>query len=152
MLKNTIWLLSGRELRVPNLVGGSGRWAPTARLGSMFGYGVGSAIASRSCTIGPFLAVTGTSLRRGSPAQGVLVYLAYAAGIYAGITDRIKGSMTGDMSFGAIPVGNIHTVTHTLTADGVRTTNAATRPEYPKWDFKAFMDASTFRIVHKRVV
>ena len=40
-----IWLLSGRELRVPNLVGGSGRWAPTARLGSMFGYGVGYAIA-----------------------------------------------------------------------------------------------------------
>ena len=76
-----IWLLSGRELRVPNLVCGSGRWAPTARLGSMFGYGVGYAIASLSCTIGPFLAVTGTSLRRGSPAQGVLVYLAYAAGI-----------------------------------------------------------------------
>ena len=76
-----IWLLSGRELRVPNLVGGSGRWAPTARLGSMFGYGVGYAIASLSCTIGPFLAVTGTSLRCGSPAQGVLVYLAYAAGI-----------------------------------------------------------------------
>lgn len=76
-----VWLLSGRELRTPNLVGGSGRWAPTARLGSMFGYGVGYAIASLSCTIGPFLAVTGTSLRRGSPAQGVLVYLAYAAGI-----------------------------------------------------------------------
>jgi cytochrome c biogenesis protein CcdA len=76
-----VWLLSGRELKMPNLVGGSGRWAPTARLGSMFGYGVGYAIASLSCTIGPFLAVTGTSLRRGSPAQGVLVYVAYAAGI-----------------------------------------------------------------------
>ena len=74
-------MLSGRELRMPNLVGGSGRWAPTARLGSMFGYGVGYAIASLSCTIGPFLAVTGSALRRGSPAQGVLVYLAYAAGI-----------------------------------------------------------------------
>ena len=76
-----VWLLSGRELKMPNLVGGSARWAPTARLGSMFGYGVGYAIASLSCTIGPFLAVTGTSLRRGSPAQGVLVYVAYAAGI-----------------------------------------------------------------------
>ena len=74
-----VWLLSGRELRAPNLAGG--RWAPTARLGSMFGYGVGYAIASLSCTIGPFLAVTGSSLRRGSPAQGVLVYVAYAAGI-----------------------------------------------------------------------
>lgn len=74
-----LWLLSGRELRAPNLAGG--RWAPTARLGSMFGYGVGYAIASLSCTIGPFLAVTGSSLRGGSPAQGVLVYVAYAAGI-----------------------------------------------------------------------
>ncbi len=74
-----VWLLSGRELRAPNLAGG--RWAPTARLGSMFGYGVGYAIASLSCTIGPFLAVTGSSLRRGSPAQGVLVYVAYATGI-----------------------------------------------------------------------
>ena len=74
-----VWLLSGRELRAPNLAGG--RWAPTARLGSMFGYGVGYAIASLSCTIGPFLAITGSSLRRGSPAQGVLVYVAYAAGI-----------------------------------------------------------------------
>lgn len=74
-----IWLLSGRELRAPNLAGG--RWVPSSRLGSMFGYGVGYAIASLSCTIGPFLAVTGSSLRKGSPAQGVLVYLAYAAGI-----------------------------------------------------------------------
>ena len=74
-----IWFLSGREVRMPNLAGG--RWAPTARLGSMFGYGVGYAIASLSCTIGPFLAVTGSSLRRGSLAQGVLVYVAYAAGI-----------------------------------------------------------------------
>jgi len=76
-----VWLVSGREIRMPNMVGNTGRWAPTARLGSMFGYGVGYAIASLSCTIGPFLAVTGSSLRNGSPAQGVLVYLAYAAGI-----------------------------------------------------------------------
>ena len=76
-----IWFLSGREIRMPNMVGNSGRWTPTARLGSMFGYGVGYAVASLSCTIGPFLAVTGSSLRKGSPAQGVLVYLAYAAGI-----------------------------------------------------------------------
>ena len=76
-----IWFLSGREVRMPNMAGSTGRWAPTARLGSMFGYGVGYAIASLSCTIGPFLAVTGSSLRSGSPAQGVVVYLAYAAGI-----------------------------------------------------------------------
>ncbi len=75
-----IWLLAGREL--PGWSMGKGaRWAPTARMGSMFGYGVGYALASLSCTVGPFLAVTGSSLRSGS-ALGVMgVYLAYSAGI-----------------------------------------------------------------------
>ncbi|MCH9701736.1 MAG: cytochrome c biogenesis CcdA family protein [Actinomycetia bacterium] len=78
-----IWLLCGRELAALrwNPPGGSGRWAPTARLGSMFGYSVSFAFASLSCTIGPFLAVTGTSFRGGGLADGVLVYVSYAAGI-----------------------------------------------------------------------
>jgi cytochrome c biogenesis protein CcdA len=75
-----IWLAAGRELTW-NPVGSRWRWAPTARLGSMFGYGVGYAIASLSCTIGPFLAVTGSTLRSGSVGNGVLVYAAYAAGL-----------------------------------------------------------------------
>jgi cytochrome c biogenesis protein CcdA len=77
-----IWLLLGRELTVllPNRVAGNGRWAPSARLGSMFGYGVGYAVASLSCTVGPFLAVTGVSLRGGPILQAVAVYVAYAAG------------------------------------------------------------------------
>ena len=78
-----IWLLSGRELTAlswnPSRFGS--RWVPTAQLGSMFGYGVGYAIASLSCTIGPFLAVTGGSMRSGSALDGLLVYVAYAAGI-----------------------------------------------------------------------
>lgn len=74
-----LWLLSGRELRLRPL-GSGARWAPTARLGSMFGYGVGYAIASLSCTVGPFLAVTGSSVRSGSPLNGLGVYVAYAAG------------------------------------------------------------------------
>lgn len=75
-----LWLLSGRGL--PALpVGKGARWAPTARLGSMFGYGVGYALASLSCTAGPFLAVTGSSLRAGSALSTVAVYAAYAAGI-----------------------------------------------------------------------
>ncbi|BBY66926.1 cytochrome c biogenesis CcdA family protein [Mycolicibacterium helvum] len=75
-----IWLLAGRELAW-NPVGSRWRWAPTARLGSMFGYGMGYAIASLSCTIGPFLAVTGSTMRSGSVAGAVLVYAAYAAGL-----------------------------------------------------------------------
>src|SRR6185312_5589299 len=46
-----VWLLAGRRLAVPRPLGA--RWAPTARLGSMYGYGVSYAIASLSCTIGP---------------------------------------------------------------------------------------------------
>lgn len=75
-----LWLLSGRELGVP-IAGRVPRRAPTARVGSMYGYGVGYAVASLSCTVGPFLAVTGSSLRGGS-VPGVLgVYGAYAAGL-----------------------------------------------------------------------
>ncbi len=75
-----VWLVAGRALVVPWAARGA-RWTPTARLGSMYGYGVGYAIASLSCTVGPFLAVTGSSVRVGS-ALGVLsVYAAYAAGL-----------------------------------------------------------------------
>ena len=60
-----LWLLAGRELTLslPTQLARSGSWAPTRRLGSMFGYGVGYAIASLSCTVGPFLAVTGAGSR-----------------------------------------------------------------------------------------
>jgi cytochrome c biogenesis protein CcdA len=84
-----IWLLSGRELtaltpRPLNL-----RWAPKVRRGSrtvgpivgMYGYGVSYAIASLSCTIGPFLAVTAAGFRSGSTIGGVAIYLAYVAGL-----------------------------------------------------------------------
>lgn len=76
-----MWLLSGRELPALGAAGKGARWAPTARLGSMFGYGVGYALASLSCTAGPFLAVTATSLRRSSTVSTVAVYAAYALGI-----------------------------------------------------------------------
>ncbi len=73
------WMLSGRELSVilPKL----SRGAPTVKLGSMFGYGVAYAIASLSCTIGPFLAVTSATFRSGSILGGAAAYLAYGAGM-----------------------------------------------------------------------
>lgn len=46
----------------------------------MVGYGITYAIASLSCTIGPFLAVTGTALSR-SPLEGLATYIAYALGM-----------------------------------------------------------------------
>ena len=77
-----IWLLSGRELTifVPNPLAHTPRWAPSARVGSMLGYGVSYAITSLSCTIGPFLALTGAGVRSGPVMQTLWVYLAYAAG------------------------------------------------------------------------
>jgi cytochrome c biogenesis protein CcdA len=77
-----IWLLVGRELSAmaPNRVTRNAQWAPTARLGSMFGYGLSYAVASLSCTIAPFLAVTAAGLRSESAVGALSVYLAYAAG------------------------------------------------------------------------
>lgn len=73
-----LWLLAGYRLRMPTPP--PERWAPTTRLGSMFGYGVAYAVASLSCTVGPFLAVTAAGSRSGSTAGAVGVYLVYAAG------------------------------------------------------------------------
>jgi threonine/homoserine/homoserine lactone efflux protein len=41
---------------------------------------VGYAVASLSCTIGPFLGVTGAAFRGGPVLDGLMIYLAYAAG------------------------------------------------------------------------
>jgi cytochrome c biogenesis protein CcdA len=75
-----VWLLSGRELSLALPTPGSAATMPTSSLGSMFGYGVGYAIASLSCTVGPFLAVTGAGVGGTSVLARVWVYLAYGAG------------------------------------------------------------------------
>lgn len=74
-----VWMLRGREITL--LLPKPGRGAPTTQLGSMFGYGLAYAIASLSCTIGPFLAVTAGTFRSGSVLDGVLAYLAYGGGM-----------------------------------------------------------------------
>lgn len=74
-----LWLLSGRDVAMvmPKLSGGT----PTARLRSMYGYGVAYAVASLSCTVGPFLAMISTTFRKGDLLTGMLSFLAYAAGM-----------------------------------------------------------------------
>ena len=74
-----VLLVLGREITV--LVPKPARGAPNRHVGSMFGYGVAYAIASLSCTIGPFLAVAGSTLRSGEVLDGVTAFLAYAAGM-----------------------------------------------------------------------
>ncbi len=73
------YLLSGRELTL--LLPRPGKGAPTRRIGSMLGYGIAYALASLSCTIGPFLAVTSATFRSGSAISGFLAYVAYGLGM-----------------------------------------------------------------------
>jgi cytochrome c biogenesis protein CcdA len=74
------WLLAGRQL--PGLGAALAR-GPAARrsLPSMAAFGVAYAVASLSCTIGPFLAIVVTSFRAGSTVAGVALFVAYAAGM-----------------------------------------------------------------------
>jgi len=74
------WLLAGRH--VPG-IGGLARRGPavTRTVPSMIAFGAGYALASLSCTVGPFLAIVVSSFRAGSPLAGVLLFLGYAAGM-----------------------------------------------------------------------
>lgn len=74
-----VLLVAGRTVAL--LVPKPTKGAPTRRLGSMFGYGVAYAIASLSCTIGPFLAVVGTALGGADVVEGVVAFVAYALGM-----------------------------------------------------------------------
>ncbi|MBG0829247.1 cytochrome c biogenesis protein CcdA [Planomonospora sp. ID67723] len=74
-----LWLLSGRELLVRVSSLGAGR--VTASPVSLYGYGLSYAVASLSCTAGPFLAVTSASLAGGGVLGGLAVFVAYAAGM-----------------------------------------------------------------------
>jgi cytochrome c-type biogenesis protein len=71
------WLLAGRSLpsvslRAPVLTGTTF---------SMILFGMAYAVASLGCAIGPFLALVATSLRAGTVGSGLLLFLAYAAGM-----------------------------------------------------------------------
>jgi cytochrome c-type biogenesis protein len=75
-----IWLLAGRDLPalLPKL-----RRAPgvTRSVPSMALFGGAYAIASLGCTIAPFLAIVISAFRSGSTAGGVVLFVAYAAGM-----------------------------------------------------------------------
>ena len=72
-------VFSGRTLKVPG-VQVRGRVLDGTLL-STFGYGVTYALASLTCTIGPFLAVVVASLRSSDFLNGVVLFVAYAVGM-----------------------------------------------------------------------
>jgi cytochrome c biogenesis protein CcdA len=79
-----IWLVLGRKI-------GSGTgfkkgWSPGESWLSQVGYGVTFAIVSLSCTLGPFLAVTGTSIRANDYFAMVGIFLAFALGMGAAVS------------------------------------------------------------------
>jgi cytochrome c biogenesis protein CcdA len=73
------WMLSGREisLPIPRLTIGG----PSGSLIALYGYGASYAIASLSCTIAPFLAVTGLVSGSGDIATGLAAFVAYGLGM-----------------------------------------------------------------------
>lgn len=74
------WLLAGRSL--PSLPSLARAPAMTRRFGSMALFGVAYALASLSCTLGPFLAVVATAgFRGGTPLSGLGLFLAYGLGM-----------------------------------------------------------------------
>ncbi len=77
-----LWVALGR--RLPTFTLRAGRRAGgtvTASWVSMAGFGASYALASLGCTIAPFLAVVVAAFRSGSTWSGVVLFLAYAAGM-----------------------------------------------------------------------
>lgn len=73
------WLLTGRELTLLLPKPSPGR--PTRSLRWALNYGLSYAVASLSCTIAPFLALTTSALRSTSFLGVIGIFLAYAAGM-----------------------------------------------------------------------
>ncbi|QFG22136.1 cytochrome c biogenesis CcdA family protein [Actinomadura sp. WMMB 499] len=73
------WLVAGRELllRLPRLRTGE----LTGSLAGLYGYGLSYAVASLSCTVAPFLAVTGLVSGGTGVGAGLAAFAAYGVGM-----------------------------------------------------------------------
>ncbi|MFG2084759.1 MULTISPECIES: cytochrome c biogenesis CcdA family protein [unclassified Spirillospora] len=73
------WLVTGRELllRLPRVQAGG----LSGSLAGLYGYGVSYAVASLSCTIAPFLAVTGLVSGGAGIVGGLAAFAAYGVGM-----------------------------------------------------------------------
>ena len=90
-----VWLLLGRKLgKGAGLIKG---WSPGESWASQVGYGLTFATVSLSCTLGPFLAVTGASIRSSDFFGIVFTFVSFALGMGAAVgviavTTAIAGS------------------------------------------------------------
>jgi cytochrome c-type biogenesis protein len=88
------WLLLGRK--VGNGAGFIKGWSPGESWFSQVGYGLTFAIVSLSCTLGPFLAVTGASIRSSDFFAIVFTFIAFALGMGAAVSViAIATALTG---------------------------------------------------------
>jgi cytochrome c-type biogenesis protein len=78
-----IWLLIGRSTTGPKIA--IRGWAPGTSWWSQIGYGITFALVSLSCTIGPFLAVTGTALRSDNIVNVVITFIVFGLGMGAAV-------------------------------------------------------------------
>jgi cytochrome c biogenesis protein CcdA len=85
------WLLAGHTLALPALRRRG--VAPSQSWPSQVGYGATFALVSLSCTLGPFLAVTGSALSAGGPADVVASFVVYALGMGAVVTVLAAGAV-----------------------------------------------------------
>lgn len=91
-----VWLLTGREIKLllPRAGG-----APTGSVRSMVGYGVAYALASLSCTVAPFLAVTTAALTTGGPVAAGAVFVLYGIGMGLVVTTLAVAVATARQGF-----------------------------------------------------
>lgn len=84
-----IALMAGRQLSLhtPKLAKGGN----DGGMRSMFLFGVSYAVASLSCTIGPFLAVTSTTFRSQNALSGIAMFVVYALGMGLVVTGLTVG-------------------------------------------------------------
>lgn len=75
------WVLSGRRVWSPGRSSRRTARPLTASTWSVVGFGASYAVASLGCTIAPFLAVVVSAFRSGSLVEGLVLFLAYAAGM-----------------------------------------------------------------------
>lgn len=95
---------------------------------------------------------SGESTKKGERGASLQqIALAQAAAYYATTHDRVEGSMTGEMNAELIPQGAIDQVSHQVDGDGAATSTYSLRPTIEPLDIAAYFDASTFRIVFRRV-
>lgn len=79
------------------------------------------------------------------------IALAKAAALYASLTDRYEGSMTGYMNGGLHLNGWISEISHKLTADGLPVTELTFPSEIPQFSVASFLDPNTRALIFKLV-